>query len=833
MKKKILSAVAAGAVAVGMIGCGGGGSGSTKTTDTTQPTTVKGIDGYVMNAKVVVKYWNADENKTESVTLQNKDNYYLTVDITTNKPKKGSPDYSLKELNSTVLNNVVSVALQQQSQGTLDDNSVYAPSFFDANNDGKYNSKDGDLFIPVGVELKAPKGFSVVTPATTIIAEKVEAVLNDDKNESNLTAVIDLYTEKMAKALGVSKDTIKHVDPLTLKNSKDEKAKGFYIANAILGKVVEDNKNRLKDVFDNLDVDTPENAAEVIANAATIAKKAGNTNIEKVLKQIKNLIEVSKANLDVLVNANLDLTREESEGGELSIIALEAEEKDFNVTDMSYVVPTKTGYKIEDLDEIYITLDPNEKNISTKTIYFVAQLWKPRERMEQGDKNVSKIAVKVPVEINSTEGEIKAKIPKDAKIVVDGMNVEGTKIVSFEKNLSAMGINNDIVSIPNNDGNITFELKTLIGEIEKNLTGNDEIFGGNNFPERIYNMQIGIVDNGEFTYVDGNKITTPALDKITSVGGAINDSVVSMASFTNLVADIRNGVNYADENKKPNNEVNVTYTNGGSVVNLAGAPTLINSIDETNSSDAGRLVLKNNTSYGVKIAAPTVDTWERNLTVNITSTSAYFKDKNVSGLKTMLKAEVDQELNWSNKRVFDINCSDKSPDKNVTLDIKFTLTDEFDESNTTTLYAVIDRDPELRNETNGFPRYDKDNNNTALVIVKELDGFQTISNEANVTIRGNDNTVKTLKLNGVSEELNISNSDGNVTAQVVRKCNNRCLVLDFNTSIENIKIGEDKNGNNEWNLTIVDVNVSINNGNEYNELEGAGKEIKIIKNYTN
>jgi len=180
MKKKILSAVAAGAVAVGMIGCGGGGSGSTKTTDTTQPTTVKGIDGYVMNAKVVVKYWNADENKTESVTLQNKDNYYLTVDITTNKPKKGSPDYSLKELNSTVLNNVVSVALQQQSQGTLDDNSVYAPSFFDANNDGKYNSKDGDLFIPVGVELKAPKGFSVVTPVTTIIAAKVEEVLNED-----------------------------------------------------------------------------------------------------------------------------------------------------------------------------------------------------------------------------------------------------------------------------------------------------------------------------------------------------------------------------------------------------------------------------------------------------------------------------------------------------------------------------------------------------------------------------------------------------------------------------------------------------------------------------
>lgn len=404
MKKKILSAVTAGVVAVGLIGCGGGDS------ESSQGNTIKGIDGYVMNAKVIAEYWDSKENKIKEYHLTNKDNYHAIVG---RDKKKGSPEYSLKELNSTILDNLVSIVLQQQNR-ISSDGTFYPKSFFDANANGVFDNGI-DEFIPEGLELKAPKGFSVVTPVSTIIAAKVETLLNNSKSESNLSEVIDTYTQKMADALGVSKDTITKVDPLTLKDSKDEKAKAFVVVNAMLGAVVaKQGDDELAKVFDKLEVSSPKKAEDVLENAAKIAEEAGDNKIAKVFRQIKGLVKSDKTNLDNLLKANLDKTREESKKGNLNIVALDAKIKDYNATIVSNFIATKNGYKIkpDDLDNITIKLTANDKNISTKTIYFVARLWNPRDRMEQ-DNNVSEIAIKVPVEINATDGAV-----KDRKSVV-------------------------------------------------------------------------------------------------------------------------------------------------------------------------------------------------------------------------------------------------------------------------------------------------------------------------------------------------------------------------------------------------------------------------------
>jgi hypothetical protein len=344
--KKSLSIIAAGVVAVGLIGCGGGGSGSSSssTTSSTQPTKVKGVDGYVMNAKVVVNYWDTETNKTKSVEIKDRSNFYLTVDATTKKKKVGSPVYNLDELNATVLNHVVSVELDQIPQGKLDDGSVYTGSFYDADANGEYN--DGDILITSGIKLKAPKGYGVITPISTLVAKVVEDKINTDKNETNLTTIVDTYTEDIAKALGLDDSTVKNVDPLTLVNSSNELEKAYVVANAFAGGIIKEG-NDLTKAFNTLkNASKPKKAADVFENLAKAAKDAGATNTASVLRQVKNLVEASKENLDTLVKANLDKTREKSRNsGNLIITALNAQEADFNLSNVERYVGGN-GYKI-------------------------------------------------------------------------------------------------------------------------------------------------------------------------------------------------------------------------------------------------------------------------------------------------------------------------------------------------------------------------------------------------------------------------------------------------------------------------------------------------------
>ena len=333
--KKSLSIAAASIIAAGLIGCGGGGSSSSSTSSTSQPTTVKGVDGYVMNAKVVVNYWDADTNTTKSTTVNVADSYYYTIDVKTQKQKAGKQDYSIAELNSTVLNNVVSVELQSQAQGKTADGSVYAQTFFDANGDGKYDS-NSDVLVPAGITLKAPKGYSVITPISTLVATAVENQLNTDKNESNLTNVIADATDKIANALGVDAETIKTVDPLSLVNTTDEMKKAYVVANAIAGGIISENSDNLTKAYDALKAaKKPTNAVEVFANLQKAASDAGAKNTAGILGQIKALVQADKSNLSALIKANLDKTRSTSidNGGNLVLVSNTATNADFNITD--------------------------------------------------------------------------------------------------------------------------------------------------------------------------------------------------------------------------------------------------------------------------------------------------------------------------------------------------------------------------------------------------------------------------------------------------------------------------------------------------------------------
>ena len=793
MKRKILSAVAISAIAAGLIGCGGSSSSSSTTTTSTQPTKVKGVDGYVMNAKISVKYWDKDTNKTKTAKVDASDSYFLTVDSTTNKKRPGKPIYSLADLNKTVLDNVVSVIMTSQAQGKLANGSVYSQTFFDADGNGELNTSV-DVTVKPGISLKAPKGYSVVTPVSTIIANQVEAKLLADKNESNLTNVIDAYTKDVANALGVDETTIKNVDPLSLVNSKDEKAQAYVVANAFAGALIKDNAN-LTNAFNALKkAKAPKTAADVIANLATAAKAAGDTSVANLLTEVESLIKTDKANLEALVKSNLDKTRYLSEkDGDVTLVSLNNEAKDFNITDISTIVGSN-GYKIprNELNNLYITLAPNDQNISNKKFTFVIRIADPKGFNRQ-DANVSELTVKVPFEVNSTNGNIAAAIPADEKVVFEGMNQNGTKIISGETNSTIFGTNDSIISVSNNK--ITFKAKTLLDDVDANQSG--AFFGGSGLPNKIYEVQAGIVTDSAEVVEDGNYVLLPQ-DSITSIGGTINETVNSMISFNipkDLVADMRQDVNSPRDNEAPNNDLNVSIWQPNET--LANTTPSVGS--DTNDS-SGRVIVNNNQALDINLSGSTVDSWEKNTTVSFTLGN-YLTDKNLTGVNTKLVNNITPAVV---NNAIDVNTT-STDDGNLTTYITYKVCDEFDECNTTTAYLVVNRKPIYNLD---------DHNSTTLVVFEGLDGFGDI----NVT----NNYVTLLENNGT--EVNVSNTaaftDVNVTNNLVvgvrlAKLNNgvggKNLALEFNrsiSSINNIKYFTSSMGANDWNLSIYEYNVT-------------------------
>jgi len=562
MNKKVLSIAAAGFIAAGLIGCGGGGGSSSN--NNTQPTSVKGVDGYVMNAKVSVTYWDTETNSTKTTNVDVSNSYYLTVDSATNEPKAGKAIYNL-DLNSTVLNNLVYISMTQQPQGKLADGSVYAPSFYDADGNGEYNSSI-DVPIPAGVKLSAPKGFSVITPISTLIANQVKATLLADKNETNLTNVVDAYTKDIANALGVDESTIKNVDPVNLKTSNNPIDKAYVVANAFAGAIIAGNGDLTKAFNALKSAPKPKTAADVIANLASAAKAAGTTNVVTVLNQVKNLIQTSSANLDALVQANLDKTRTSSVNNRSLVLTplKSSASGDFNISNID-IYAGANGYKLSNssLNALTFYIAPNDANITNKTFKFVIRVADPRNYNAQ-DANVSSLTVEVPFEINSTNNTPAVSIPQDAKLRFEGMDQNGTKIISGELNASAIIFSNNNKKIALNGNTVTIKAADIISAVDSNQS--NAFFGGS-FPNKILEIQAGIIpEDGSAVFISNGNVVLMPKDQIVSIGGYINDTVDSMISFNaykTLVADVRGGVTRA--NAEGNASVSIQSTAGNTI----------------------------------------------------------------------------------------------------------------------------------------------------------------------------------------------------------------------------------------------------------------------------
>ena len=783
--KKSLSIVAAGIIAAGLIGCGGGSSSSSsKTTSTTQPTEIKGVDGYVMNAKVDVKYWDPETNTTKTVNVDATPSYYYTVDISTNKAKAGKPEYKL-DVNSSVLEHVVSVSLTSQTAGKAADGSVYAPSFFDADANGEYNSSI-DVTIPPKITLKAPKGYSVVTPISTLIATAVEAQLNADKNETNLTAVIDDATEKVANALGINANTLKTVDPISLLDSSDEIEQAYVVANAFAGGIITENGDTTKAYNSLASAKKAASAVDVISNLQKAASASGATKTANILAELKNQVEASSENLkNIIETANLDKTRSLSiKNNGLTTIAKQAEPADFNITHI-FGEAGPEGYKIQasKLNSVYLKLAANEQNITNKNFAFVIQIANPKDYVA-ADTNVSTLTVKVPFEVNATDGKIAATIPDDAKIIAEGINVAGDKILTYDKNLSEWNIKeSEIFTV--NKGTISINAKKLVEKIETNTS--NAFFGGSTaaFPQKVEQIKAAFVVESANGVDHGNIIVPPKVT-ITSDAGTINETGIQLLSFKQ--ADIRG--NRTGKNKAPNNDLNISNSSDvkgyialkdGTIIPQTWG--LASATDENNKT----ILVNNNTALDINLTRSTVDDWEENTTVTWTL-GDNLKDKNLSYITTHLKANSNNS--YTATKAIDVNTS-STDDGNITTNITYKVCDEFGECNTTTAYLVVNRPWYDLNDTD-LREYGVDANtstevNLTTLKVLDYDGFEANSSSADINFT-------------TSPDLNWTNTN-DVNVSIVSNVL-RIELNGSNASGAEINLSFNYVSGDEWNLTM-------------------------------
>ena len=655
MSKKLLSITAAGILAAGLIGCGGGSGNSSSNSSSNNSKSVTGVDGYVMNANIQVSYLNPKTNNTETKTLTGDDlenSYYLVRDIRTGKSRAGHKEYSLADLNATVTNNLISISLISQGYGKLKDGSFHGPSFYDVDGNGEFNSSV-DLQIPLNTTLTAPKGYSIITPISTLVAAKITALVKaDPKNEKNITKLVDSYTAKVAAALGVDTTTLKNVDPLGLTNSKDPKAKAFVIANAFAGTLVANtNSNNLQTALTALTTAPKAQTAEdILNNLQTAATKIGKSNLANVLGQLKNMIKTNPNSLDSIVNQNLDKSRNQSKNGTLTLIGKKVEKKDFNLTKIDQIVETDpNGYKLSpaEMNDLNFSLVANDKNITNKKFKFVIKISNPK-KANAGDENSTTLSIELPFEVNATNGVIDATVPSADIVKFEGITSGGTS-VSKEINASALGIDGNTVLTLNN-GQFSVKAKNLVEKIDNNAS--NEFFGGS-YPSDIIQLKVGIEsDNIAEVKADGDPYFVPTTNIKSNPGGLIVDSVLSMIDFDinkNLVIDSR--ISSGDRaNVSPEYNANVKASTEDVYFN--NNKLSLPSTQEVNGSTVMLAPTTSNSDANITLKFNKIDkdTFERNTKILATSTATGF----VKAIK-VLTPEVNHSIPGEANLTLDIN----------------------------------------------------------------------------------------------------------------------------------------------------------------------------------
>ena len=510
-KKSMISIAAAAVIAAGITGCGSSSSTAatttTTTTTTTQPTSIKAVDGYVMNAKVTAIWGDGNEtNTTHSSTV--------LTDVTTKSQlspaKAGSPSYDLSELTASQLENLIAVKMEYKAAVPGTGNIVYNASYFDADGDGEYNQTKGDVYTATNFAMYAPEGFSIISPISTLVYAYANTAV--DANESNSSEIVAAALTKVAAALGLSETDMKTVDPVGAISSKPE----YALINAMVGSLLEEGNSlaNLKTFATSLVAESaPATASAAFTNLGTAVTNSGIGNSAAVFTDIADQLSKDSTLISDVKNWNLDSVRASTvTAGSLVVEHLTATDADYNVTDVSIddvnaSVLVSAGAKISkaaaaagDLNDIQLQIAPKDANSTDNaTIGFILKLANEDSNVV-GDNNFTEVTVYIPVELNTTDvssGTLGGGLLGTSTIEVEYTTDSGTR-AAIDANASALGFSaitnpasTDLVTISNNI--ITLKADAILNQLETNISTATVPFTLD--LTRIAKLQVAVVDS--------------------------------------------------------------------------------------------------------------------------------------------------------------------------------------------------------------------------------------------------------------------------------------------------------------------------------------------------
>jgi hypothetical protein len=580
MTKKVLSTVAAAMLAASFIGCGGGSSDSSSTSSSS----ATGVDGLIANADVVVNILKDDDNKTiYSKTLArtyNTANYIEVNGTNANDGKYSFPVDALNALKDNANDRVISITLNPISDAFTVDKKLYNSTFIDKNGNGVKD--DGEL-APKPYTMPYNQGFSMLTPNSTLVAKTIsDYIAAGDYNESNVSEVVALNTQKIADAIGVTPAQLQTLNPM----DKNAPAQLLYYNTVVVPGLIESGKDA-GDIVDELTkLPKATTMEEALANAATLANKVGDTNIENAATEALSNYKIDPTAWESALKSAPDNSRKNFKDGSGALALATSADVDFNITDTSGKSGAK-GYKLKvaDLSTVTTTFAANDVNISNKSMAFVIKVSNPATYAAEGDANASSVTIVVPFEINSTNGVVDAVIPADAMIKYSGVSASKSEYVSGEGNTTSSLLSNatNLLSISN--GVLTVNAKQLVIDIDNNTS--NALFSG--FPADINNLQVAVVTNGATQTVDGDNNTTvlavPEL-KITSAKGDIVESGLSVYNFTSDTgnkADMRGTVTRA--NADGNASVQITAVSDSNINKHTASDNYTTDMNATNEAN--------------------------------------------------------------------------------------------------------------------------------------------------------------------------------------------------------------------------------------------------------
>jgi len=758
INKSLISIVAATLLVTGFAGCGssGGGSSSASTPASTPASTsgvvssVQAVDGYIYNAKVQAFYLKDDNTTMGSVTL--KEANLTTKNSSTGLWTVGSNTYTLPEANASIQSRIRFFKITSNpyhSKGL-----IYTPAtYIEADGVPGYDTNDTLLNNTV---IYAPANSGIASPITSLVVTANPGLFGINgsiKKGVDLNATtfkeIDSNLTAIAKNLGLGDIDLKTADPVELAKTNPK----FRLATALLKGVDAAGAKKI------INAKTP---AKDLSTMLSMIAGATTGNAKSAAQGLENLAKNGALTDDAILNMNLEktvstgnLTSKTSPNlkGKFPVSGITIDGVDTSTLNTS----KGAKYNISNKLDINMTLASKDENVSNTPFKLLVAFKNAKTSMADDVNTSSSVIAEIPFDLNITSGKVGVTVDPSAMVNFQIKSKDGANVISKDMNVSALKLDKNVIS-SSSSNMLNINLNDIVNSLQKasDINTTKDL---NDINGTISNVQVMLNDpqNAIVGAKDKNTYLPLARGTFSDIG---TDNIVGVNAYKlldNSVLDMRGGATGA--NAAPDNNFTI-----GNADKNASLPAV-----ETNASDTNEMpILLNNHSYDMNITKQTVNTNEVNTTVAFTFGSN-LKDVNSSAVSKL----VDSKKYANVKNAFDVNTTDTT-EGNLTSTIKMTATDEFGDSNTTTMNVLIARAPiyvgTISNDRN-------------FTIVKNPDGWNNLSiPKVYIT----ENNGSGLDLNSSYQPINVSDSGSLVKAKLV----------DSNKTIEfNTTIGAD------WNIT--------------------------------